>query len=299
MKFPINYIEPIFRPPSEAKSVLIQVTIGCSNNLCTYCDMYRSKKYSERNLIDIENEIDQLKLYFERLKVRPSRFFLCDGDALGASQKLLVGVLKKLNNSFPWIERVGIYATAQNMLDKSLEQLVELRKLKLSIAYLGLESGSDQVLHMIVKRNTANDMLEGSLKVKQAGMKLSVIAMLGVGGKKFSKQHITDTAKVISEISPEYFSFLTTMAISGTPFYTMVSRGMLQELTSFEMFDEMLKILEQMNPKSDILFRANHVSNQFPLGGTLPKDTDRIVSTIKQWMTKIPKDQYPPKPYSM
>ncbi len=297
--FPIQYEEPVFRPPSEGKSYLIQVTIGCSNNMCTYCDMYRSKKYRERSFLEIEKDLMNSKAYFDKIGIYPSRLFLCDGDALGASQDLLVKTLKLINKLFPELERVGIYATAQNMLDKTEEQLKELVSLKLNIAYLGLESGNDKILHMIVKKNTQKDMIEGSQKLIEAGFKLSVIAMLGIGGKELSKQHIQDTAYVVSKISPHYFSFLTTIAIPGTPYFKMVERGRIDPLTCKELFFEMKEILNGIKPSRRILFRANHVSNQFPLGGSLPEDTDMIKRTLDDWMKNTPEGVYPPIPPSM
>lgn len=297
--FPIKYEEPVFRPPSEAKSVLIQVTIGCSNNMCTYCDMYRSKKFRIRDFSLIKKEIHTLKEYFQLQGHTPRRFFLCDGDALAAPTELLVNVLDELNKCFPHLERVGIYATAQNMLDKPIEDLKTLKEKKLSILYLGLESGDDKVLHSIVKKNTQSDMLEGSQKIINVGMKLSVIAMLGIGGKKYSGQHVRETAKIISIISPHYFSFLTTMAIPGTPFFRQVEKGTVMELTSREMLEEMCEILKQIKPKREIVFRANHVSNQYPLGGILPQDQNKLVRTISDWVDQTPEGIFPPKPFTM
>ncbi len=297
--FPINYKEPVFRPPSEGRSFLIQVTLGCSNNMCTYCDMYRSKSYSERSFSEIELELNQAKVYFDEIGYTPERIFLCDGDALGASMELLEKTLKCINQLFPNLDRVGIYGTAQNMLDKSIDELKTLQQLKLKMVYLGLESGDDKVLHMIVKKNTQEDMINGSLKLKAAKIKLSVIAMLGIGGEKYSNQHVIETAKVINKIAPEYFSFLTTMAIPGTPYFKMVERGLIKELTSKKMFMEMRSIIDLINPKEDILFRANHVSNQFPLGGTIPKDKKEILKTLDSWIKETKEGEYPPKPSVM
>ncbi|MAX67105.1 MAG: radical SAM protein [Halobacteriovoraceae bacterium] len=297
--FPLKYHEPVFRPPSEAHSFLLQVTIGCSNNKCTYCDMYRSKQYRERSFDEIKKDILDSYHYFKEIHYSPKRIFLCDGDALGAKTELLVKVLELLNKLYPNLERVGIYATAQNMLEKSDKELALLFKLKLSMVYLGLESGSDEVLHRIVKGNKAHEMITGSKKIMNSGMKLSVIAMLGIGGEKYSETHIVETAKVLSEISPHYLSFLTTMAIKGTPFYRMVERGTLKELTSRKMFYEMREILDRIQANKNIVFRANHISNQYPLGGTLPEDQGQLVKTIEAWMLETPVDVYPPKPSTM
>lgn len=297
---PLNYEAPVYRPPSEWKSLLIQVTIGCSNNKCTYCDMYRSKTYRERSFEEIEQDLYEAKRYYDRLGRDPEKVFLCDGDALGAPTELLEKTLHALHRLFPDLRRVGIYATAENILEKSEEDLIKLSKLKLSIAYLGLESGDDRILHMLVKGNTAADMVEASLKVKRCGFQLSTIIMLGVGGKKHSSNHIMNTAKVLSQTSPHFLSFLTTFAVEGTPYDKMVNRGLIEPLTSFELFEELHNILEQSTfQDNSVLFRANHVSNMHPIGGTLPKDQKMILATLKEWMAQTPRDTYPPRPASM
>ncbi len=294
--FPISYEPPVYRPPSEARSLLIQVTIGCSNNKCTYCDMYRSKSYRERPFEEIERDIKKCA----EAGLSPDKIFLCDGDALGAPMELLERTLLCIRETFPDCRRVGIYATAENMLGKSLEELKRLHDLGLGIAYLGLESGDDKVLHMIVKGNTAAEMVEGSLRLKDAGIKLSTIVMLGVGGVKYSEQHVKGTIEVLSQTCPHFFSFLTTFSVPGTPYHKMEERGLIEPLTSKALFKEMHDILNGVKFEANpVIFRANHVSNQFPLGGTLPRDQKKIVETLKEWWRSAPEGVYPPRPASM
>lgn len=294
--FPISYEPPVFRPPSEGRSLLIQVTIGCSNNKCTYCDMYRSKKYRERSFDEIEADIKKCA----QAGLAPDKVFLCDGDALGAPMELLEKTLLSLKKNFPNLRSVGVYATAENMLKKTDEELARLHELGITIAYLGLESGDDKILHMIVKGNTASQMIEGSLKIKKAGIKLSTIVMLGVGGQKYTQEHIEQTAKILSATCPHYFSFLTTFSVPGTPYHRMVERGLIQPLTSKMLFREMYEILEKSHfDQNPVIFRANHVSNQFPLGGTLPRDKAKLVQTAKEWFEAMPEGVYPPRPDQM
>ncbi len=298
--FPIEYDAPIFRPPSEGRSLLIQVTLGCSNNKCTYCDMYRSKSYKVRKIEEIKTEISKARTYFNALGMVPRKIFLCDGDALGAPMEILEETLHCLHENFPDLERVGIYATAENILEKTEVELKRLAGLKLNIAYLGLESGDDKVLHMIVKGNTAKEMLESSLKIKACGWKLSTIAMLGVGGVKHSENHVENTAKMLGETSPHYFSFLTTKAVPGTPYHKMVERGLIAPLTSRALFQEMHDILNKAQFHSnDVIFRANHVSNMYPIGGVLPRETQGILKTISHWIEQTPEGIYPDLPDQM
>lgn len=298
---PINYDQPVFRPPSEGRSLLFQVTIGCSNNKCTYCDMYRSKIYRERSIEEIKIDIEKAATWYNSMGASPEKIFLCDGDALGAPTELLSSVLDVINEHFPKIKRVGVYATAENMLGKSEEELRLLRDKKLGIVYLGLESGADKVLHMIVKGNTAEEMVEASLKIKRAGYKLSTIVMLGIGGRKFSDIHIAETIEMINKTAPHYLSFLTTMVVSGTPLDRMVNRGSFECLTAKEMFFEMKEILGGMRPdlENPIIFRANHVSNQYPLAGNLPEDRDQLFDTVTKWYESTPEGVYPPRPNQM
>ena len=294
MFYPIQYEEPVYRPPSEWRSLLIQVTIGCSNNKCTYCDMYRSKTYRVRPIEDIKNDLRKCS------SLNPEKIFLCDGDALGAPMDVLIQTLDSINEIWPNVKRIGIYATAENILEKSEEELKLLASKKLTIAYLGLESGDDKVLHMVVKGNTAQDMVDASLKIKRCGFKLSTIAMLGIGGKKLSEQHVENTAKILSQTNPEYFSFLTTFAIDGTPYKTMVDRGLIEPLTSKELMQEMHDILAGASfDINQVMFRANHVSNARPLGGTLPQDKDEIINILKEWISQTPEGIYPERPMSM
>lgn len=258
--------------------------------------MYRSKTYRVRSLEDIKNDLQKCA----ESGMSPDKIFLCDGDALGAPMEVLVETLDTINEVFPDVRRVGIYATAENILEKTEEELKLLASKKLTIAYLGLESGDDQVLHMIVKGNTAKDMVDASLKIKSCGFKLSTIVMLGVGGRKYTRQHIEETAKVLSQTNPEFFSFLTTFSVPGTPYHTMVERGLIEPLTSKELLIEMHDILEkstfELNP---VIFRANHVSNAHPLGGTLPKDKESILQTIEEWISNTPEGIYPTPPDRM
>jgi radical SAM superfamily enzyme YgiQ (UPF0313 family) len=230
----------------------------------------------------------------------PAKIFLCDGDALGAPMELLVPVLEKINELFPEVRQVGVYATAENILGKTEDELKQLVDLGLGIAYLGLESGDDKVLHMIVKGNTAAEMLSASLKVKAAGMKLSTIVMLGVGGRKYTEQHIENTASIIGKTSPNFFSFLTTFSVPGTPYHTMEQRGLIEPLTTKELLNEMHQILKLAQfQDNSVIFRANHVSNMYPLGGVLPKDQEQIVSTLESWYEDTPEGQYPVRPARM
>lgn len=294
MEFPVKYKMPVYRPPSEARSLLIQLTIGCSHNLCTYCAMYREKSYSVRPVEEVLGEIDQLKAYYQAHgHPGPDKVFLCDGDALAASTEVILSVVGRLNAAFPRLRRISLYATAGNMLEKTTEELREMSSRKLNLAYLGMESGNSRVLKKIVKGASVEDMLEGCAKLRSSGWKLSVIGMLGIGGKELSAEHALDTARVISQISPQFFSLLTTVAIPGTPYAKMVDKKLQEPLSSKEILYELYQILEKMKVTSGCIFRVNHVSNQMQLGGQLPKDQERLTEAAKSWWQSCPEGIFP------
>lgn len=258
--------------------------------------MYRSKSYRVRSIEDIFKDIDTCKTSGPV----PEKIFLCDGDALGAPMEILESTLLYLRKCFPKVRSIGIYATAENILQKTEKELLRLKELGLSIAYLGLESGDNKILHMIVKGNTAEQMVEASLKLKQCQIKLSTIVMLGVGGKKLTDQHQRETAKVLSLTCPDYLSFLTTFAVPGTPYAKMVEKGLISPLTTKELLKEMYTIISEGQFNSNpVLFRANHVSNQIPIGGTLPRDQKKLIALLDKAYKDCPKGVYPTAPNQM
>ncbi|MEK6626028.1 MAG: radical SAM protein [Bdellovibrionota bacterium] len=283
--FPVSYEGPVFRPPSEANSLLIQVTLGCSHNQCTYCGMYRTKKFRMRAVAEIKYDLEMAKTHYARHHAQPTKIFLCDGDALCAPTDFLLECLHYVHTNFPDLQRIGTYATAMNILQKSENELESLCARKLNMAYFGPESGHDKILKMVVKGNTAQEMIDASLKIKKCGWKLSTILMIGLGGKEMSEEHCMASAEIVNKTSPNFLSYLVTTPVPGTPYHTMLSRGKpLSMLSEREELQEMRTILKHISDRqlNAIIFRANHVSNRVPFAGTLPKDRDRLVAEIDE-----------------
>jgi radical SAM superfamily enzyme YgiQ (UPF0313 family) len=255
--------------------------------------MYRDKQFSVRSFEDIAQDIEQARVYYEQLGQDPPKIFICDGDALAAPTQLLLQVLELLENKFPNIDRVGIYATAQNILDKSETELTKLYQKRLKILYLGLESGADEVLKLVAKGNTATEMVEAAQKVASIGPKISVIAMLGLGGNERSEVHCRSTAEIVSQMLPDYFSFLTTVAIPGTPYQRAIEKGQITPLSTKELLHEMVEIVSKLNMQKECIFRANHVSNQYPIGGVLPREKKSLLMTLEDWLKACPAGVYP------
>lgn len=273
----MRYIEPVFRPPSEADSYILQVTYGCTHNKCTFCGMYRSKKFKLRPLEEIYEDIQTAS----RLYPQTEKVFLADGDAMTLSMDRLLPILETLNSSFFGLKRIGIYADAHGIHSKSHEELIQLRKLKLDILYLGLESGSDKILEQINKGSTAEEMTKALLKAQGTGIKTSVIAILGLGGKDLSSEHAVETAKAISEASPDYFSALTLTLVPGTEMFHDSENGKFTLLTPQESLEELAHMLSHINPKRHVIFRTNHASNYVPLKGILPDDKMNLINNIR------------------
>ncbi len=271
----MRYEGRLWRPPSEARSFILQATIGCSHNLCTYCGMYRDKDFCVRELDEILEDIT------EAAQVDPSitKVFVADGDALVMGLPHWREVLRALRERMPQLRRVSCYATAQNVLEKSDDELAELRAAGLSLLYIGPESGDDVTLHRIVKGATFEDHTRAAGKAHRAGMKQSVIMLLGVGGVERTEEHARETARLITEMDPEYLSALTLTIIPGTPHQRMTDKGKFELPAVPDLLREMRTMVAETHP-TRALFRTNHASNYLPIEGRLPRDRERIIATI-------------------
>jgi radical SAM superfamily enzyme YgiQ (UPF0313 family) len=268
----------IIRPPSEARSFLLPVTIGCSHNKCTFCGTYPGVKFRIRHLEDIKQDIDQVaQNYSWSLK----RVFLEEGDALIAPQRLLVGVLKYLNEKFPNLERIGTYATPQAGLVKSVDELKELNRLGLKIAYMGVETGDEELLKKINKGASYDQIVEAGRRIRQAGITLSVTVILGLGGPEGSKKHALGTARILSDIDPEFAGTLTILLVPGTPLRKDWEEGKFTLISPFQSLEELKLIIENSN-FTNCFFTANHASNYLPIKVRLPEQKEAIVKLIDE-----------------
>jgi radical SAM superfamily enzyme YgiQ (UPF0313 family) len=274
----MRYIGNIFRPPSEADSLLLQATIGCSHNRCTFCAMYRDKRFRVRRVEEVLEDIEAARKYYGP-DVR--RVFLCDGNALILPTPHLLRILAKLEQTFPDLQRVGVYANARDLVSKSVAELQELVRHRLSIFYLGLESGSDAILAQIDKGATAEEMVAGVRHGMSAGMKSSVIFLLGLGGRKNWRENAIESARAVSQMNPNYLSALTVTVVPGTPLARQLRSGEFELPEPAEFAAELRLFLEQVDVKATV-FRSNHASNYVPLAGRLPRDKERMVAELTE-----------------
>ena len=272
----MRYQGKVYRPPSEANSLILQATLGCSYNRCAFCAMYRDTRFRMRPLEELWEDI-RLAREYPGPGVR--RIFLADGDALILPFKRLMEILERLKEAFPELNRVGAYATPQSLLRKSQEELSSLKEMKLSILYLGVESGSAEVLKRLKKGVDPDKMVEAGRRAVEAGLKLSTMIILGAGGKELWKDHAMGSAEVISRIAPRFISTLSMMIVPGTPLHEEMEAGRYtppdprQTLEEERMFIAGLKV-------QGAVFRSNHVSNFLPLGGTLMKDKAALLEQL-------------------
>jgi radical SAM superfamily enzyme YgiQ (UPF0313 family) len=266
-----RYIEPLFRPPSEAHSLIFQITVGCSQNQCRFCGMYKGKNFHIRPLQDILAEIAEIPAGF---RPRIDRIFLADGDALVYSFDDLCIILDALAATFPGLTRVSSYASPNSLTTKSADQLALLRAKQLKILYFGLESGDDVTLRDVNKGFGSVRMAELALMAREAGMKLSVTAILGLAGRGRSLQHARYTAEWVNRVNPEYFSLLTMFHRHNDDFIRS-----LRLCTRRELMLEAREMLQHLHPAKTIL-RSNHVSNFLDLAGSYPKDRERLISDV-------------------
>lgn len=270
-----NYDEPLFRPPSEAESLIFQVTLGCSWNECTFCEMYTSKKFRSRPWEEIETEIRAAALTFPNVE----KIFLADGDALALSNKRLLPILNLLTEKFPRLKRITSYALPKNLLVKSVEELKALREAGLTMIYYGVESGDPVLLQKVKKGATREEMIEGMTKAHEAGLVISTTNLLGLGGRKYSEQHALNTADLLSKVGPKYISFLTVMFPLGTQRFLEAFGGDYEEMNQRDLFGELKRVVENLQV-NDVEFRSNHASNYLPIKAHLPEDRDEILQLI-------------------
>ena len=285
----LNYAEPVYRPPSEAKSLIFQTTIGCSFNECSFCDMYRNKEYSERSWDEVKAEIDLMAKQLPDT----TRIFLADGDALNLSTDYMVKIVEYLYNNFQKLERVSCYAMPMNLLKKTPEELKKMNEAGLNILYLGIESGSDIILKKITKGATSETIIRACRKAIENGFTLSCIIILGLGGKTYSQEHIKETARVVNASSPHYLGTLTLILETGVKEEFLTKFGeKFHPINDDEALVELQNLVEQIDVKEKMIFRANHGSNAYNIGGTFPDEKNAILEKIS-WLKEHPENVRP------
>ena len=274
----MNYIEPLFRPPSEARSLILQVTNGCSWNRCTFCEMYTApqKKFSVKPQPEIEQELQQVAS--SGYPVR--RVFLADGDAMTLSFRRLREILLAIRQHFPDVQRISSYCLPRNLKNKSVEELTELQQLGLSLMYVGCESGDDLVLEKIDKGENYASSLDALHKIKQAGMKSSVMILNGLGGQQYTEQHAINSAKLMNETQPEFLSTLVVSFPMGEARFQEGFGGEFQSLTQQQLFQEMEILLDTLTLERTV-FRSDHASNYLVLKGTLNRDKAQLLQQVR------------------
>jgi len=277
----MKYEGMIFRPPSEAESLILQVTVGCSYNRCTFCGAYREKTFRIKRFEEIKEDIDEVNSYSPRIE----RVFLADGDALIIPQKELIRILSYLKAKLRGLERVGIYANAKDILRKSVEELKALKELGLGIIYLGLESGDPEVLKRIKKNGTVDQVIHAARRVKGSGILLSVTVILGLGGVEGSQIHAQETGKVLSEMDPDYVGALSLMIVPGTPIEREIEAGELILPTPFGLIQELETMIENSH-MTHCFFASNHASNYLPLRIQLPDEKEEALRRIREVLKK-------------
>ncbi len=271
----MHYEGTIIRPPSEAESILLQVTVGCSHNKCAFCGTYKGVRFKIKDERTIDADIDYAAANFPFLR----RVFLCDGDALIIPQPRLVRIFSRVREAMPWIQRVGLYGNAKSILRKSPEQLEELRRLGLGIVYLGLESGDPGVLKKMKKGATPQQMVEAGQRVRKAGIKLSVTVLLGLAERAGSLNHARATGEVLSQMDPNYVGALTLMILPNTELGRWHREGRFQLMSPPELLRELREMIRHTE-MSRGLFLANHASNYLPLKVRMPADKEKALATI-------------------
>ncbi|MCJ7783588.1 MAG: radical SAM protein [Desulfobacterales bacterium] len=284
----MKYEGMIFRPPSEADSLILQVTVGCSYNRCTFCGAYQGKRFRIKSFEEIKEDVDEVSPYEIR------RVFLADGDALSIPQKGLLQILSYLKARLKGLERVGVYANAKDILRKDVEELKALRDLGLEILYLGLESGDPEVLKRIKKNATVDQLIRAGKRVKESKILLSVTVILGVGGVEGSPSHAAETGKVLSAMDPDYVGALSLMIVPGTPIAKEIETGNLVLPTPFGLIQELETMITNCQ-FNHCFFASNHASNYLPLRIQMPEQKEEALRRIREVLQRKDPDLLRPE----
>lgn len=271
----MEYEGIVYRPPSEAGSFIIQVTIGCAHNKCTFCNMYKGKKFRIRNMEEIYRDLEEEKEIYGHV----DRIFLADGDALVLPMKNLRDILLKIKLLFPECNRVSSYAAPGDVLARSQGEMTELKDLGLKMIYMGVESGSDEILRKIKKGVDSRQVIEAGKKIKNSGIKLSTTFISGIGGKKYWKENAVESARVVNSMQPDYVGLLTLMVEDDTELCRDVSSGKFELLNPREVMLETRELIKDIDI-SNCVFRSNHASNYVALGGILSQDKQKLIDEI-------------------
>jgi len=276
----MKYEGIIIRPPSEAESLILQITVGCSHNRCTFCPTYKAKRFRIKTFEEIKDAIDEAAQFGGSIE----RVFLADGDALIVPQPRLMEIMSYLKGKLPRLRRVGIYANAKGILKKTAEELRELKEAGLGIIYLGVESGDQVVLERVRKGTTYEKLLQAGRMVKEAGIKLSVTVLLGIGGRERSREHAVATGRILTEMDPNYVGALSVMIVPGTSLYEEQAQGRFDLPAPFEMIEELRTMIAQTDMHG--LFFSNHASNYLALKVRMPKDKGEALRLIDEVLAK-------------
>ena len=274
----LGYDYPLYRPPSEANSVIFQVTLGCSFNKCSFCNMYRTKEYSERPWEEIKSEIDIVSKSLPQTE----RIFLADGDAINLHTEKFVQILEYIKEKFPNLQRISCYAMPKNLLQKNPEELTLLNNKGLNMLYIGIETGNDILLKKITKGATSKSIIDAFNRAKKSGFIISCMIILGIGGKKYSIDHIKETSRVVSAVSPNFLAALSLIIEDGV--YDEFMKKFDEPFEALDdslILDELEMLLNDINPISPIVFRANHASNVYSIGGNLPEDKEKMIALVR------------------
>ncbi|MGN8713597.1 radical SAM protein [Hornefia butyriciproducens] len=276
----MRYEGDIYRPPSEAYSLLVQVTVGCTHNKCTFCSMFKNKRFHLRNMDEVMEDLEEARKLYRYVE----RIFLCDGDALCLSNRKLLVILQKIQELFPECRRVNVYGNAADVLHKTPEELRELYENGVRMIYIGAESGSEKVLKDVCKGVTGEQLIEAVHKIEDSGIQASVTFISGLAGKDGWREHAIESGRMISRMNASYVALLTLMVEPAAPLYEKIQSGEFRLLSPEEVIAETYLMIENMNPEKPCVFRSNHASNYLSLKGTLPEDKEAMLAKLRRAM---------------